>query len=371
MKKYSLKKNYLKKLDYLLNYIYKHELLLSIIVVIVMVTITIGLGIQRNHIVPINSWTPSHYYGEPNNRLSFLANWDGGGYISIAKHGYSSGLTNLFPLYPLLIHIINKILSSPLISGLLISWFSLIGAIYFYIKIIKNYFNIQDNLEALRGVLIFLLYPSAIFLIANYTESLFAFLSLGAIYFALKHKYLYSGLFCLFATATHINGLFTLLLVLLILFEEKEKLINIAKTFLIGIMGIIGYMIFLKVKFKNALEFLSQQKAHHGWLQHTIIPVLAHINPIEYLFILLIIISIIYWWPRRKSFAIYSFLFLLIPIAGGTFGGFTRYTLMIFPLQLMIFKLTQKKVLVFGLCLALITIGWTYFALQFIGGFTG
>jgi len=154
--------------------------------------------------------------------------------------------------------------------------------------------------------------------------------SLAAIYFALKKRYLLSGLFALFATAAHINGLLSLLLVLMILYEEREKLINIVQTFIIGMLGIVGYMIYLRVKFHNALEFLTQQRKLHGWLQHSIFTELSHINPTEYLFAALVIITVIYWWPRRKSFAIYSGLYLLIPIIGGTIGGFSRYTLMVF-----------------------------------------
>lgn len=363
--------NFLKKLNPVSKYISKNALLLAIVSVLIIVCLTIGLGLQRDKVTTPNPWTPSHYLAEPNNHLSFLANWDGKGYLSIAQHGYTPALTNYFPLYPLLTHLVNGIISSPLYSGLLVSWASLIGAVYFYIKIIKRYFNIGDNVEALKGIAIFLLYPTGIFLIASYTESVFAFVSLAAIYSALKKRYLLSGLFALLATAAHINGLLTLLLVALILYEEREKFLNIFQTLVIGSLGIIGYMIYLKVKFNNAIDFVTQQRATHDWLQHTLLPELAHINPLEYFFVLLIILSAIYWWPRRKSFAIYSALYLLIPIIGGTFGGFTRYSLMVFPLQFMIFDIFRKKSLGYGLVLAILAIGWAYFTIGFSGGYIG
>jgi Gpi18-like mannosyltransferase len=354
-----------------LGYIAKHELLLAIISVVIIISLGVCLGLQKNKVVPVNAWAPSHYLAEPGNHLSFLANLDGIGYISISQHGYSIGTAEYFPLYPILIHLVNQVIASPLYSSLIVSWTSLVGATYFYIKIIKKYFKLSDNIEALKGVLLFLLYPTGIFLIASYTEGLFAFLSLAAIYFALNKRYLLAGLFALLVTATHLNGLLTLLLVLLILYEEHVKIINICKTFILGIIGIAGYGLYLKHKFNNPIAFISEQKAVHGWFSHTILPELTHINPIEYIFVALIIVTFFYWWPKRKSFAIYSLLYLLIPIIGGTFGGFTRYTLMVFPLQFMIFDVMRKKSLGYTLALAVFAIGWTYLAMQFAGGYIG
>ncbi len=362
---------FLKKLNAGFSYIAEHEFLLTFLSVVIIVCLTLGLGLQRNKITLPNPWVPSHYLSEPDNRLSFLASWDGKGYIFIAKNGYTPGLSNYFPLYPLLVHFINKIISSPLYSALIVSWASLVGAVFFYIKIIKKFFNVNENLEAVKGVALFLLYPTGIFLIASYTESLFAFVSLAAIYYALKKRYLWSGLFALLATATHINGLIVLLLVLMILYEERVRIINIIETFIIGMLGILGYMLYLKVKFHNALDFITQQRATHGWLHHTLIPELAHINPLEYLFVALVIITTVYWWPRRKSFAIYSLLYLLIPIIGGTFGGFTRYSLMIFPLQFMIFDVFRRKSFGYAIVLAVLAIGWAFFTIGFSAGYIG
>jgi len=362
---------FLKKLCVWWKCISDHEFLLALLSAIVIVCLTVGLGLQRDKISSPNPWVPSHYLSEPNNHLSFLANWDGKGYISIAEHGYTTTLTNYFPLYPILIRAVNKVISSPLYSALLVSWSSLVGAVYFYIKIIKKFFKVDGNIEALKGLALFLLYPTGIFLIAAYTEGVFAFVTLAAIYFALKKRYLLTGIFALLATAAHINGLLTLLLVLMILYEEREKLINIAKTLIIGILSIIGYMIYLRVKFHNTLDFITQQRATHDWLHHTLLPELAHINPLEYLFALAVIITAIYWWPRRKSFAIYSLLYLLIPIIGGTIGGFTRYSLMIFPLQFMIFDVLRKKSFGYAMVLAILAIGWTFFTIGFSAGYIG
>ena len=353
----------------LYRFIIHREWLLAILLTLAIVIIGSVISIQNNKISLLNPVSVSRYTSEPSNKLSFLANWDGVDYISIAKHGYtSSGLTNFFPLYPILINLVNKIISSSLISGLLISWVFLVGAIYYYLKVIKLLFKVDDNLEAIKATLLFVLFPSAIYLMAVYTESMFAFLALGAIYYALKKKYLKTALLTALATATHINGVFLLVLVTLILIEEKEKLRNIFISLAVGSLGLVSFMGYLWVRYHNPLEFISAQH-NHGWLRHSFLGRLGSFDRVDFLMAFLILVTAMYWWKRRKSFAIYSFLYLLIPIIGGQFGGFPRYTLMVFPIQFMLYNYFRNKKFGYQLILVLFTIGWTYILLQFAAGY--
>lgn len=148
-------------------------------------------------------------------------------------------------------------------------------------------------------------------------------------------------------------------------------MINIVKTLVVGLIGIGGYMFYLYLKFNDPIEFITQQKNEHGWLKHSLLSILGQINSLEYIFGLMIIITAIYWWNKRKSFAVYSLLYLMVPIAGGTFGGFTRYTLMVFPMQFMLFELLRRRSLAYGIVMAITTVGWTFFAIGYMGGYLG
>jgi hypothetical protein len=352
-----------------LSFIISREWLLAIIVTITLVLAGCLISIANNRYAGHNSSPVSRYVAEPGNKISYLANWDGVNYLTVAKSGYTtSRLTNFFPLYPLIIRVVNKVVSSPLVSGLIVSWAFMMGAIFYYLKVIKLLFKVDDNLEALRACLIFLLFPAAIYLMAVYTESLFAFLSLGAIYYALKKRYILAGLLTTLATLTHINGGFLVVLIALILLEEKERLRNVAISFVIGCLGLIGYMVFLWNKYGNPLEFIAAQH-DHGWLRHSALGNLDKFSAVDYILAIAIIISIIYWWKRRKSFAIYSLFYLLIPIIGGQFGGYPRYTLMAFPLQFMLYDYLKDKQFIYQLMLILFSVGWTYFMLEFAAGY--
>ena len=350
-------------------YVIVNDWLLSLILGLVVIFSGVAMGFENNQIVIPNPLKLSHYTLEPSNALSFLAGWDGVRYISIAVHGYNNAfVTGFFPLYPLVASIIHVVISSPLDSALIISWASFIGAIYFYLKIIKRFFNIKDNAAALKAVLLFVLFPSAMYMIAAYSESLFALFALGGIYYALERKYLKAGLMTMFATAARINGVFIVLFVALILFEEKEKIINIFKASVIGSLGAIFYMIYLYVTRKNPLLFLKAQETHH-WLQSSLITKLGSFGWVDYVFALAILWTAVYWWNKRRSFSVFTSLFLLIPIIGGQFGGYPRYVLMAFPLQFMLFDFFKDRKIGYTVILIIFSMAWTYTLLQFAAGY--
>lgn len=207
------------------NYVRRNDFLTALLIVLVVIAVGIVFSVENNKLIPQNPSKLAHYSREPTNKLSFLANWDGADYIKIIRTGYRhENRANFFPLYPLVAHEVKIIVRSPLDSALAVSWASFVGAVYFYIKIIKKKYKFKDNLDVIQAVLFFVLYPTAVFLFAAYTESLLAFLSLAALYFALERRWLVSSLFVMFATATHETGLLVLGLVALVLFEEKRRL---------------------------------------------------------------------------------------------------------------------------------------------------
>jgi len=329
------------------------------------------LGAFNNHITMIAHMPGLHYVVEPHNPLSYTASWDAVDYISIARHGYTSLFwVNWFPLYPITIHTLDYVVPSPLLSALFIAWASLVGAIYFYIKIARRIFHLEGELEPLRALIFFVLFPTAVFLIAPFTESLYAMLALGAINFALKRRYVWASLFCLLATATHVTGLAVVALVGLILLEERVKLTKAIVTCLIGSIGLVAYMIFLQATYHDPLAFLKTQSIYHNWTNNTYANLVTSLQLSNLVFIILSIVAAVYWWNRRRSFSVYSLLFLLIPLVGKQYGGFDRYILMAFPMQLMFYgHFRHRKSYLF--VVMLFTMVWTYYLLQYFGGYIG
>ena len=355
-----------------LKYISEHNWLIAAVLTLGFVALALGLGYYSNKVIPPNPDPNSHYLAEPGTHLDFMSQWDGPHYLSIAQHGYSNrSLTAFFPLYPLLIRLVMFVAGSPLISALVISWCCLFGAVYFYLKVIRTLF--KENLNtALMGVLLFLLFPTGVFLAATYTESLFAFAALGAFYFALKGRYLLAGAFAAAASASHPEGVFISILVALLLWENKTRLWRIGVAAGEGLLGIAGFIAYLGIAKGHPLAFVSAQRGNH-WLSGNYISTIVNsITPVSGILFFLVIIAAIYWWRRRRiSLAVYSLLFALIPLVGGNFAGFPRYVIMAFPLQFMFLQKFKRMSLAYSLILALSAIGWAYFVIHYAAGYTG
>ncbi len=350
----------------------KQELILAALIGIGFILITLALGSYSNLVIPPNTDINARYLAEPGTHLDFMSEWDGPHYLEIAQHGYipNQKLTAFFPLYPLLIRLVLFVVNSPIISALIVSWACLIGAIYFYLKILKTLFNSDIN-NKVMGVLLFIMFPTGVFLAATYTEALFAFGALAALYFALKGKYLWSGLFTAVATATHPTGVFILPLIALVLWEKKIKISKITASVALGCIGIVGYMSYLWYSRGNPLAFVNSQEHNHWLSSHYFSTIASSITAIDVILLILVIVSVIYWWKKKLSFAIYSLIFALLPFIGGNFAGYSRYVLMAFPLQFMLYSKTKRSNLAYSLVLALFTIGWAYFVIHYAAGYTG
>lgn len=355
----------------LLRYI-RTDLGVAFLAAAILISLAVGLGFESNKLIPTNPTASAHYQTELGNPLRFLSNWDGPIYLDLAEHGYTSSLqTNFFPLYPLLVRIVMVVLRSPLLSALVVSWTALVGAIYFYLKYLRQLYPRLKLSERTGGLLLWALFPTGIFLLATYTESLFACLALGAIAYALRKQWLLSSLFALLASAAHLNGLFVAAFAALLLWEAKVRLGNIIAGLGVASLGLIGYLIFLSVRFHDPLIFLMAH-GHHATVHFNPLTILTNLLARNGVFVILLVLATVYWWRKRFSFSVYTLLYLSLIILGGPgLSGWGRYTLAVFPVQLMIFDYFKQKPLGLMAALAVSAVGWTYFAILYVAGYTG
>ena len=359
------------KFNKLLKAINKKEFLFAFLLTLSLVLLVFLMGYYNNKVIIKNPDPKAHYLLEPSNPLSILSNWDGPNYLNVAKNSYTNPSQTIFlPLYPFLVHSLNIIIHSYLDSALLVSWISLFFALYFYIKIIKEVFNKKDNFSVLNYLLFFIFFPTAVFLVATYTESLFAFLSLASIYFALKKRYLLSSISSFLLAITNVDAALVIFFIFLIMIENKSSIKKIIGYLIVAFSSLVAYLTYLDYKFNSPVAFLTSQK-NQGWLNHNYFELIIGLNPFSLIFLVLLVLSIKYWWNKRKSFSIYSFLFILIPVLGNQFGGFNRYVLMAFPMQLMLYDYLKNKPKLYTFSLILTTICWSYFVFQYVAGYVG
>ena len=132
----------------------------------------------------------------------FDTNW----FLKIAQRGYAGedGSTVYMPLYPLLIRAGGLVLlGNDLFAAILISNLALIVALYFLYRLTDELFGAAAAKRALLYVVIF---PTAFFWFAAYTESLFFLFALASLYFARKQFWFWASVCAALAALTRLQG---------------------------------------------------------------------------------------------------------------------------------------------------------------------
>lgn len=293
------------------------------------------------------------------NPVNLHAKWDSEWYLDIAKNGYSfqgkGELSNIvfFPLYPHLMRLVaffvggNFILAGWLLSAL----FLLLGLHYLY-KITKEF---HPDLNPYLPVLFLLTFPTAFFFNAVYTESLFLFLSLASIYYALKKKYWQAGLIGFLASLTRVTGI---LLAVPIGWEYlKEKDFNIKAAFEKNILPLflmpLGTFLFFCyhwIEFNNFLLFFKVESWWGRTFKLNLNHLMATTNAaqanliLDLLFLIIALIATYFTFKKlRTSYGLYMIANLGIILSTGTLMSIGRYILVLFPIYLLLSS-TKKEI---------------------------
>ncbi len=222
-----------------------------------------------SQIMPISTlWTQWHH-------------WDTGVYMRIALHGYDL-FSNMafYPLYPLLERGFMAITGGPLTAGLIVSNVAELILFVVLYRLLEEDFNGE---RAYHSILYFAIFPSAFFLSAAYTESLFLCLSVLSFYHIRRERWWLAGLFGGLASLTRPDAMFLLVpfcyeylrriwpqqVQSLRSIFSRELLIRLLKSFRFDILaglclpaGIALFMLYGYYQFHDPLAFVH---AHAYW----------------------------------------------------------------------------------------------------------
>ena len=302
---------------------------------------------------------------EPHSWTSFwksFANWDGGHYLGIAQNGYVTKYQYaFFPIYPLIIKAIFLITGSYLFSALLISWLSLVLALVVLAKLLI----LDFRPTIIRRVIYYLLiFPSSIFFLTAYSESLFLFLTILAFYFFRKRQWLAASISVAFASATRPIGLILLAPLFFEYFAaakfELARIKSNVLLLLIAPLGLLSYIWFLQKVEGNPFIFISAQ-AH--WQRLPTFPIITlfsnyfdvatlknlgtpffaqqFLNLAAVLFA--ISVSVISFFRLPLSYFIFVSLVTILPLTTASTVSFTRLILPAFPIYLVLALWGENK----------------------------
>ncbi len=284
--------------------------------------------------------------------------WDGPHYIDIAKNWYQpSGEQALWivfsPFYPILIKIFNLVIQDFLVSAIIVSTtFSFISSILLFELTILDF----DKKVANLAVWFLNIFPTAYFLQASYTESLFLTYSLLTIYLFRKNSYIQSGIYGMLTSLARINGILLLPTLLMETKSLKKSLI----TFILLPIGTLCYLLINYFIFQDPLYFTKplysnwHQKIEWPWIsiQSTINNVSPidnatfYINFSELTFLTICLFAGLYVFLKiRRSYGVYILLNFLFITSSGFIMSTPKHILILFPIYIAMGTIRNKLII--------------------------
>lgn len=284
------------------------------------------------------------------NLIDLHARWDSEWYLDIAEHGYylrgywKLANPSFLPLYPVLIRATSYLTTGHLaLAGWIVSVVFL-GLSAWALRRLVREFHPKLDPETVTWYL--LIFPTAFVLQAVYTESLFLFLSISAIYYALKKNYLAAGVFGFLGALTRHPGI----LIIIPLALEYWRAHGLKgfwswrwTPLLFVPAGTVSFFAYHYFKFGDFFLFFTLQKwwgRPFGFNpEHFIFntpPAIINFS-LDALAVVFGLVAIVMVWKRlRVSYALYMLASLALPLSSGSIAGISRYMLVLFPIFLWI-----------------------------------
>lgn len=307
-----------------------------------------------------------------------MVRWDSGFYRDIANGGYLSvaGIRNtaFFPLYPLLVSFLSKLIGHFYPSALLISNLMFLISLFYLYALVKHEYHDDDT--AGRAVFYLAAAPAAFFFSAMYTESTFLAFLVACLYYTRTRRWALAALAGAAASATRILGIAVVVFILLEGFTSagirfwpstwslraqfdllKENISGIRLCWqpilaaIVATAGLVSYMVYLKVTVNDPLAFIHQQLdwqrevtgnsflrlfentftnlhlEQNFWTGQINVNLLE--DTLAALIFLPLVIAVIA--KMRLSYGIFTLVVYLVPLASGTMVSMRRYVLILVP----------------------------------------
>lgn len=151
--------------------------------------------------------------------------WDAIHYLVLAQNGYmrENPADSVFsPLAPLAIATLKLVIPGPVdIAGLVFGTIACGLALTFLYRFCTAFTN--DEQLAKRAVVLYSLFPLAYFLSAPMSDGLFVAMALATLYFALRDRWILSGVAGLLAVLSRSQGLLLVPVAFLVLLERQDR----------------------------------------------------------------------------------------------------------------------------------------------------
>ena len=201
--------------------------------------------------------------------LDMWTRWDARHFLEVAEFGYTDPRTDphataFFPLWPLLIRALSATGLSPALAAMLLSAAASVVAVAYLYRLAGP----QEQSGAGRRASLYLLFfPTAVFLVAPYSESLFLAGAIPAFYYARSGRWLVAGTFAAVAMGARAAGAFLLVGLLLEFVRRRDfsraTLLKGLAAGVVALLPLVAFAAYLWQVKGDPLYFLTDQRL--GW----------------------------------------------------------------------------------------------------------
>jgi hypothetical protein len=209
--------------------------------------------------------------------LSLWDNWDARHLVTIGEHGYFSvasdaHATAFFPLFPLLVAALLVVGVHPVAAGLVVSALASFVAGAYLFRLAEEEVGEGAGRRALVYLMVF---PTAVFLVAPYSEAVFLAGAIAAFYYARRQRWILVGVPAAVAMGARFAGVFVLVgLAVEFLRQRDLSAARVGRAVLaltIGAVPLVAYSIYLAQTTGDPFHFVEAQRA--GWGRDLVGPI--------------------------------------------------------------------------------------------------
>jgi hypothetical protein len=316
----------------------------------------------------LDSSSPPPYHLRPpeNIVLDVLGSrWDTGFYISIVEEGYIFQGVPLpsvafFPLLPLLMRAVTPLVGDALIAGVLVSNVALLSAVVLFYRLVDDAWG---ESVADRATWYLLIFPTAFFGSAIYSESLFILTAVGALYFARRSYWGVAALWGIAATMTRFVGLIVVPMLLVEWWLQWRRVDGrqrpSLRTFLsplVAPLGLGAFMFYLWRRFDDPLAFVHGaaawervpqspfvtalqllQRPAEGWWSALMAGHIHIDNWIDFTFVIFFLsMGVVLLYKKQWAEAVFVLLGVIMPFSSGLLMSQRRYMWVLFPVYILL-----------------------------------
>jgi Gpi18-like mannosyltransferase len=293
--------------------------------------------------------------------LEMWARWDSEWYLLIADHGYASyeyfkdagggrylqqDSSKFFPAYPIAIRTLTFVTGNSVLSGILISNVCAVLFLYFFLRLASKFMSTEN---AVNAAILYVVFPTSLFLSAIYAESMFLAAIVAAFLFIEERKIWPALLACAIAVLARPQGALALPALAWLTWQkfEARRIITTAAVIAAVCIPLAGYLMYIDHAF-GSMSWISQSQTYWRgemkyplyafvrFFQNTIAIHGQHNSMIDFTFAVVQIIVLIFSFRRIPlPYTLYSLIALLFPLSSSLFS-FSRLCLANFPFFLIL-----------------------------------